>query len=559
MQFSKMVYTRPPVNELIAEFNTIKTRIEGASNSDEAISLFWQFEKVTASLQTAQSLASIRYTINTKDEFYDNENTFFDENSPTLSDKRLEVYRALLKSKFRPQLEQALGAHIFNKMDIECNAMNAQILPLMAEENALTSEYDKLCASAQIEFDGKKLTLSELSPYKQSTNRQQRHDAYVAEGKWFTENSAKLDEIYDKLVANRTAQSKGMGYDNFVPLGYVRMQRLGYGEADIQKFREQIKKYVVPAVTKIKQKQAQELGIDKIMLWDNMVYYKNGNAMPKGTADELLAAGLKMYAELSPETAAFMQMMMDNQLFDVLSRPGKAPGGYCTYLPNYKAPFIFSNFNGTADDVDVLTHEAGHAFAAYLASRQDLPTLLAEPGLESCEIHSMSMEFLTSDYHELFFKEDTEKYKFFHTAEALTFLPYGTMVDEFQHIMYTNPTLTPQQRHDVWKKLESEYRPWLDCADVPFYSNGANWQRQLHIYDVPFYYIDYCLAQSVALQFYASFMKDKNGTWERYLALTQKAGTSTYTGLVEAAGFNSPFEEGTLKDVTLQVMQSLGL
>ncbi|MEG0804646.1 MAG: M3 family oligoendopeptidase, partial [Pygmaiobacter sp.] len=310
---------------------------------------------------------------------------------------------------------------------------------------------------------------------------------------------------------------------------------------------------LVPIVAELKKLQAHRIGLEHLTYFDDAFRFSSGNAVPHGTPEEILAAGREMYHQLAPETAKFIDFMMDSELFDVLSREGKAPGGYCTYLADSKAPFIFSNFNATADDVDVLTHEAGHAFASYLASFQDLPAENREPGMESCEIHSMSMEFLTSDYHHLFFGEDTAKYQLAHAEEALSFLPYGCMVDEFQHIVYDHPALSAEERNAAWADLERKYRPWIDFDALPFYGRGAGWQRQLHIYELPFYYIDYCLAQTVALQFFVAFLSDKKDAWQRYLALTSLAGTKNYTELIASAGFLSPFEPGNIQKVARSV------
>ncbi|MFQ7004930.1 MAG: M3 family oligoendopeptidase, partial [Ruthenibacterium lactatiformans] len=370
---------------------------------------------------------------------------------------------------------------------------------------------------------------------------------------WFDAHRAELDELYDKLVKNRTAQARKLGYENFIPLGAIRMRRIGYTLEDMAAYRAQIKKDFVPVVAELKKLQYARTGVADPKFYDDAFCFADGNPAPHGTPEEILAAGREMYHALSPETAEFIDEMFDGGLFDVLSKEGKAPGGYCTYLADYKAPFIFSNFNGTSDDVDVLTHEAGHAFAAWVAARKHLPMILEEPGMESCEIHSMSMEFLTAEHHEKFFGTDTPRYELAHAEDAMYFLPYGTMVDEFQHIMYAEPDLTPGERNAVWAKLESEYRPWLDFAGLPFYGRGAGWQRQLHIYEVPFYYIDYCLAQTVALQFFTAFLHDKKDAWRRYLALVGEAGGKTYPGLVAAAGLDSPFAPGTLAKLGKEV------
>mgnify|MGYP001145491043 CR=1 FL=1 len=248
----------------------------------------------------------------------------------------------------------------------------------------------------------------------------------------------------------------------------------------------------------------------------------------------------------------------DNELFDVESRPGKMSGGYMTSLPSYKAPFIFANWNNTSGDVDVLTHECGHAFEGYVAERDpNVPADLECPAMESAEIHSMAMEFLTAPWHHLLFGKDTEKYALLHAEDSFVFLAYGCAVDEFQHIMYQNPDLTPDQRNAEWLKLEKKYRPWIDFDNLPFYGRGAGWQRQLHIYECPFYYIDYCLSTMAALQFFLLSLDDHKDAWERYLKLVRRAGLASYTELMQTAGLKVPFEEGSVKGIAQQMTRWL--
>lgn len=552
MKLSDMTYTRPDLSKMLEELKQLCQRMEKADEK-EAFDIFEAYEAISDRWATEATLASIRHTCDTCDAFYDAENDFFDESSPLVADAANTLNRLLLKSEHRPALEAKFGKLLFQKLEIASKSICEAIIPLMQQENALTSRYEKLYASAQIPFDGKLLTVPQMAPYKESRDRSVRRAAMIAEGEWFDAHRAEFDEIYTKMVENRTAQAKQMGYDNYIPLGYLRMNRIGYGQKEVEAYREAVAKELVPVVAELKELQRKRIGAEKLCYYDDGFRFAEGNAAPHGTPEEILAAGKKMYHELSPETAKFIDFMFDGDLFDVLSREGKAPGGYCTYIPEYHAPFIFSNFNATADDVDVLTHEAGHAFAAYLAAGQKLPSALREPGLESCEIHSMSMEFLTSDYHHLFFAEDTARYQLAHAEAAISFLPYGCMVDEFQHLVYASPNATPEERNAFWAELEKKYRPWIDFESLPFYGRGAGWQRQLHIYELPFYYIDYCLAQTVALQFFAAFLKDKENAWQRYLALTNLAGTRTYTELVTSAGFRTPFEPGAVKEVAVTV------
>ena len=293
--------------------------------------------------------------------------------------------------------------------------------------------------------------------------------------------------------------------------------------------------------------------MEKLYYYDDSVMFPDGNAAPEGTPDEILAAGRRMYHELSPETAEFIDVMFDGELFDVLSKPGKAPGGYCTGLPDYKVPFIFSNFNATAGDVDVLTHEAGHAFADFRALKFNYPMMLQSPNMESCECHSMSMEFLTQDYHKYFFGAQTKKYEYYHCADSLMFVPYGCMVDEFQHLMYENEELTPEQRNETWLKLEQKYRPWIDFDNLPFYGRGAGWQRQLHIYLYPLYYIDYCMAQTVAFQFWIASLHDRKDAWARYLRFVDAGGTKTFAELCRDSDIRLPYDEGCIRAVGSEI------
>jgi M3 family oligoendopeptidase len=416
----------------------------------------------------------------------------------------------------------------------------------MQEENKLCTEYDKLLASAQIEFDGKTLTLAQLAPYHQNDDAGVRKASYDARGDWFDGNKARLDSLFDELVKIRGEMARKLGYPNFVQLGYYRMTRNCYDAAKVAKFREGVKRYIVPVVQRLKAEQAKRIGVERLTLYHDAYEFSDGNAKPIGTPEQIFEAGKRMYHELSDDTAQFIDAMLEDELFDVLTRPGKSGGGYCDSLAAYDAEFIFANFNGTSDDIDVLTHEAGHAFAGYCAHGV-FPYSLREYTYETAETHSMSMEFLTHPWMELFFGAQTKKYLYSHTASALTFLPYGCMVDEFQHIIYENSDITPDERNKLWAKLESEYRPYLDVSETPFYREGRRWQAQSHIYERPFYYIDYCLAQANALAFWQMDLSDHESAWATYRRFVGYAGTKTFTELVEASGLPDPFEPSTME------------
>lgn len=549
MKFSQMPYTRPSVENIKESFDAIIAKLETARSAEEQIAAYEEADSIKKHFVSMATLASIRHSIDTRDDFYTAENSFMDENAPLIEEKIHIILDKMLTSPFRSELETHFGTLFFRNLEIAARTFKPEIISLMQEENALVSEYQALYASMTVEFDGQTLPITKLSPYKQSTDRSVRRAAYTAEGKCFDSHREKLDELYDKLVKNRTAQAKALGYENFIELAYDRLGRNCYDSHDVATFRDQIAADFVPVVAEVKRLQEKRIGVDKLKFYDDIFMFPDGNAKPEGTPDEILAAGRKMYQALSSETAEFINFMYDNELFDVLAKEGKAPGGYCTEIADYDAPFIFSNFNGTSGDVDVLTHEAGHAFAFYRAARKVKLSDFMSPTMEACECHSMSMEFLTAPYHHLFFGENTKKYELSHCEDSVIFIPYGCMVDEFQHKMYENPELSPEERNEIWLALEAKYRPYLDFDGLPFYSRGAGWQRQLHIYMYPFYYIDYCMAQTIAFEFWLLSLENREKAWESYLSFVDKAGTETFEGLVRSAGLHLPYEQNTMKAI----------
>ena len=560
MKFKDMKYTRPDMEAIKALNTALVARMENAQSFSEFDAAYVEYCKASEDVSTDMSLCYVRHTINTEDKFYDEENDYIDEIGPQFAEMQNAVNMAIVNSPFRAEFEKKYGNLLIKNIEIDLKTFSPEIMDDMQEEAKLTSEYVKLIASAQIDFDGGTYTLSQLSPFKQDINDEKRLAAWKAEGNFYMANADKLDEIYDKLVAVRTRMGQKLGYKNFTELGYYRMGRNCYTAQDVEKFRAAVVKYIVPIANELYKEQAKRTGMTYPLSYSDMpIAFKSGNPVPAGSPDDILAHAKKFYHELSPETAEFIDFMYDNELLDVLSKKGKAAGGYCTGFDRYKSPFIFANFNGTQHDVEVMTHEAGHAFAAYQAFKNDLPYALRSPSLESCECHSMSMEFFAWPWEKGFFGKDTDKFYYSHLFGSVTFIPYGTMVDHYQHIVYENPQLTPAERHEKWAELTKIYMPWVARdGKVPFYSEGRAWQRQTHIYEVPFYYIDYCLAQTIALEFWALMQKDRHEAWDRYMTFLNLGGTRTYTGLIEAAGLDTPFGEDALRKVAEVANEWLG-
>ncbi|MCQ2538895.1 MAG: M3 family oligoendopeptidase [Acetatifactor sp.] len=548
MKFKDMPYERVDFEQVAAKLKELIAQSKAAKSGEEQFAVHEKFYELDGQVSTLYTIANIRFDIDTTDSFYEKEVEYYDEQIPGYQNMVLEYKNTLFESPYRAYLEEKIGKVAFKNMEIARKAMDEKLIPLMQEENNLVTEYNKLIATAKIPFGGEELNLSLLRPYLVNSDRSVRKDAWAASTAFFVANMEKLDEIYDKLVKNRTAQAKAMGYENYVELGYYRMGRNCYGKDEVENFRKQVKEYLVPFATALHERRRQRLGLEDLMYYDSSVYFNQGNPAPFGTPQEILEAGRKMYSELSPETKEFYDFMLENELFDVLGRKTKRAGGYMTYMPVYNSPFVFANFNGTSGDVDVITHECGHAFQGYISGKDPIKEH-AEIGMETAEVHSMSMEFFAEKWIPLFFGDRAKDYIDMHLEDAVTFIPYGCMVDEFQHIVYENPDFTPAERRAAWAKLEKEYRPHMDYTGNDYLSQGGFWQRQGHIYASPFYYIDYCLAQTCALQYKAKMDQDYKTAWESYLKLCVLSASDFYTNMLKEVGLNSPFEAGCLKNI----------
>lgn len=557
VKISQIQYVRPDKDQVLAELANFKQRFESAKTVDEFYAVHDEYKAYDEQMGTNIRIAFIRFTQDTRSEFYAAEQDYLDEISPEISVASAEIAKCYLTSPFRAELEKRFPKILFTNLQMAVDVNDPRIVSERIEENKLTTAYTKLLSSIVIDFNGEKLPLSGISKYFSDDDRELRKAAYMKFGQAIEDNKEQLDELYDKLVKVRTEMGKKLGYDNFSPLGYLQMQRNCYTKEDIAKFRANVLKYLVPLATKIREKVGKDLGIDKQYIYDNAVFTKV-EPKPIGTPDELFAKASTMYNQMSPETGKLFDTMVESECFDVMSREGKWGGGYCEGLPAYKLPFILANWNGSAGDIDVLTHEFGHALEFYKSFFIE-SEFLSSISMETAEVHSMSMEFLAYPWIDLFFGDKTEEYKFTHIGGAVTFIPYGTIVDYFQQTCYDNPDMTPAERNAFYNKIEKQFLPHMTTEGVPAIQDGRRWQRQAHIYESPFYYIDYCLAQFTALQFLALSQENYAETFANYNKFLDFGGTKTFVELLDACGLKSPFEEESFKLVVASCEKILGL
>ena len=556
-KFSQIPYVRPDAEAVKASLKRTAEEMRKAESYEQMRDLYLAAQKELQGWETMNTVANIRNTVDTNDAFYEQEMQFLNEENPNLMLLVQEMEKVILECPWREQWEKEYGTFFWKNMEINQKLADESVVPEMVEESNLTQQYSKVSATAVTLFRGKECNFYALLKHMQSTDRQERKEAMMAWGDLYEKISGELDEIYDKLVEVRCRIAEKLGFDSYIDFIYLSRGRYDYTAEDVKNFRRQIKEVVVPLCQHLRDAQAERLGVEKLHYYDEELIFPEGNAVPMGSSRELVEKARKMYQEISPQTGEFFNFMVEHELFDLETRAGKRPGGYCTFLPDFKAPFIFSNFNGTSADVDVLTHEAGHAFEAYTAAKEVPLMDMVFPTSEVAEIHSMSMEQFAYPWMECFFGEKADDYRYAHLMNGLEVIPYMVCVDEFQHRVFEKPSMTHEERRMVWHELEETYLPWRDYDGHEFLEKGGFWMQKQHIFLFPFYYIDYALAQMGAYQFYGRMKEDRRKAWEDYYRLCRAGGSKGYFELLELAKLDNPFQEGTVKKIVESLREDL--
>jgi M3 family oligoendopeptidase len=553
MNFSQITAETPTTETLAAAYAALNAQLDAGSPAIAA------WEALRRRTEDWSALTSLRFEQDTADETRKAALDYRDELTPTITNHETTFKRRLLDHPDRAAVEAAVGAHALRLWETDVTTFSPEIEPDLQEEAKLQSRYTALLASAKIEIEGQVVNLSGLAPFAQHHDRAVRYKATAARWAFFAENAAEFDEIYDALVKLRTKMARTLGYESFTELGYRRMRRVDYNAADVAAYRAQVREHVVPLVARFYEQRRAAEGWEVFHAWDEPMVDPEGNVVPAGDENFLRAQAQKMFDAMDPDLAAFYRMMNEGGFLDLDNRSTKAPGGFCTSFPTPGLPFIFANFNGTHGDIDVFTHEMGHAFQNYRS--RTLPGFdYLWPTSESAEIHSMSLEHLAYPHIGLLVgDEQAARYRRMHLIQSLAFLPYGVCVDHYQHEVYANPEATPEERHAMWKRLEAEYMPWRNWGDIAYAAKGGRWQAQAHIFFAPFYYIDYTLAECCALQFWVKSRQDYAAALADYVALCGRGGMAPFQALTASAGLISPFAPGALEGAVREAAIELGL
>ena len=558
-KFAELQYVRPNMEKIFARVSGDIAVLKEAKSYEEFRNAYMDYVEADTELETSKTIAHVRNTINLLDEFYEAEMVYFNSQMPKYEILKKEMGEVIVASPFKAEMEKEFGTILIQNMEAQKQLSDESIVDDQVKEAELVSRFMKTQAAATVEFKGEQIGNYGLLKIMQSTDRAERKEAFEAWAKLYEEIAPTLEEVYDGLVKVRAGMAKKLGFKSFIPMGYLRRRRFDYTEKDLEVFRKQVREVVVPAAAKLYERQKEALGIDTLYYYDESIASPSGNPVPIGDKEYLVGEAQKMYRELSKESGEFFDFMMEYELFDLDSKHGKRAGGYCTTLPQYHAPFIFSNFNGTDADVNVLTHEAGHAFAGFTAAKFQKTPELCHSTSEINEIHSMSMELWTYPWMENFFGDKAEEYRREHLADALMKIPYMLCVDEYQHKVFENPEMTIMERRAVWRDLEKIYMPWRNYAGNEFLESGAFWIKQQHIFLYPFYYVDYAMAQMGAFEFYTKMKEDRKAAWADYYKLCAAGGSMGYFDLLKYSGLHKVLEDGSVKIILKGVFEELGL
>ncbi|MBV8263063.1 MAG: M3 family oligoendopeptidase, partial [Candidatus Eremiobacteraeota bacterium] len=419
--FDDIQVERPQLDAVATAYRELHAGWEKASDAAARVAVFRDWDALRRRVSSWSAYTRLRFDQDTSDADRKAEIDYLDEIAPKLARLETDFQRTLLASAHRADLERALGAHVLKLWEADVATFAQEIESDLTRESNLETTYTELIAGANLAIDGEHVNLAGLEPYLQKPDREARHQAQLVRDAFFTANGAELDRIYDELVRLRHTMARALGFDDFIGLGYKRMHRIDYDRADVERYRDQVARDIVPIAAQIIERRRAALGIDQAMFWDEPMADAGANPAPQGDAEWIVAQGAAALSKVHPEIGGLFRMMVDRGLVDLRNREHKAGGGYCTSFPDYGVPYVFANFNGTHGDVHVLVHEMGHAFQDWQS--RYLPALdYLTPTMETAEIHSMSMEYLAAPHMEAFFGSDAERYRHQHLEDALLFL-----------------------------------------------------------------------------------------------------------------------------------------
>ena len=498
----------------------------------------------------------IRMTCDTENKELENAFTFFVmEIQPHIQSYADKLNKKLVENPFTQELDDEKYFTYLRNIKKNIELFREENIPLNSELSVLAQQYGVVAGKMTVQVEGKEYTLQQAAKFLENPNRSLREEVYRKINERRLEDKDELNKLFTSLVQKRNQVALNAGFNNYRDFRFKELGRFDCTKNDCFQFHNAVAQTVLPLVNEIYEKKKKKLGVDSLRPWDIDAEPEGTSPLnPFKTGDELLQKTLHCLDEVSPFFADCLRQMQKMHRLDLESRKGKAPGGYNCPLAETGAPFIFMNAAGQMADVTTIIHEGGHAVHSFLTHPLQL-TAFKEYPMEIAEVASMSMELFSMDYWDAFFgnKDELRRAKEYQLERVIAIFPWIATIDKFQHWIYENPLHTEGQRASAWMEILNEFSsPVIDFSGLDEYRRYG-WQRQLHLYEVPFYYIEYGIAQLGAIGLWMHFKKNKQNALNNYIQALSLGGTKTLPQLFEAAGLKFDFSPVYVNELMLFV------
>lgn len=515
--------------------------------------------ELDAAASEAGSNLYINMTCHTDDKAANAAYLAFVENvQPELKRVGFELDKKIVSSPHLSGLNAARYSVLLRNLRAAVELFRDENVPLETELARLDQEYSQVCGAMTVEFRGQTRTLPQMGRFQEETDRDTREAAWRAVADRRLADRDKIDDIYDKMLALRAQVAKNAGFANYRDYAFKARQRFDYGVAECNDYARGVEAHVVPALRRLNEQRRGALGLDKLRPWDLAVDPKGRSPLvPFKDSNELVARSSRLFHRMDPSLGGLFDSMRGGGCLDLESRVGKAPGGYQSTRDRTRLPFIFMNAAGVQRDVETMVHEAGHAFHALLARHENILAYRSDAPMEFCEVASMSMELTSHPFLDEFYTPaDAARARRVHLEQLATMLPWIATIDQFQHWIYTNPGHTRAQRNAFWESLMTRFGAAADWSGLEQY-RASLWQRQLHLFGVPFYYIEYGIAQLGALQLWGRYRQNPGEAIAKYKSALSLGGSRTLPELFTEAGLNFDFSPDRIGKTWTEVEQQL--
>lgn len=484
---------------------------------------------------------------------------YIGEIEPKIKPHAFNILQMLAENQHANELDSGTYGNVLRRAKNRVEIFRKENIPLQTEGQKLNNDYQKVVGAAMVEFEGKEYTLPQMNKFLEVNERSRRETAYMGIWNRFLKDSDEYDRIYDELIKLRTQMAKNAGFETYRELRFRELERFDYGTKESVEFQDAIAEIVVPLVDEIHENRKELLGVDTLRPWDLNVDPKNRKPLTPFENGKELAQKCRMaFDKVDTRLGSYFDVLIDNNLLDLDSRKGKAPGGYMCGFEERRVPFIFMNAAGVQRDVTTLLHEGGHAFHTIACRNHDIGMNRDYP-IEFAEVASMSMELLAGTFLAVFYAEDeeTKRARKNHLVGVITIIPWIATIDAFQHWIYTHPEHTHEERTKAWVEIYDRFRGnVVDMSGLDKHRENR-WMRQLHLFGYPFYYIEYGIAQLGALQVWRNYKINPSKAVEDYLHGLSLGGSKPLPDLFNATGIKFDFSRGMLQELMDMVKEEL--